>query len=51
MKNGEKKKVRIETVEEREKRLAKNKKARAAHWRKTGVSEKTIKWMDDLNWL
>jgi hypothetical protein len=36
---------------EKEKRLRKNKKAREQHWRKTGVSEHTIKWMKDSGWL
>ena len=40
-----------ETEAEKAKRLARNKKARERHWRKTGLGDKTIKWMELHNWL
>jgi hypothetical protein len=46
--------VRIEEPEtpaERAKRLERNKKARARHFRKTGVSEKTLGWLDEHGML
>jgi len=42
---------RKETEEQKQKRLQKNRKARERHWKKTGVSEATIKWMKDTGWL
>lgn len=40
-----------EPPEARAKRLERNKKARARHWRKTGVSESTVRWMNDMGML
>lgn len=40
-----------ESPEQKAKRLERNRKARARHWRKTGVSESTINWMRNQNWL
>lgn len=34
-----------------EARQRKNAKARERHWRKTGVSDSTIRWMKDGGWL
>lgn len=45
------KKKKPESFEERQARLEKNRKARERHWRKTNVSERTIKWMKDTGWL
>jgi hypothetical protein len=45
------KKPKVETEEEKKKRLNKNRKAREAHWKKTGVSSNTINWMKDYNFL
>ena len=45
------KRMKNETEAEKAKRLARNKKARERHWRKTGVGDKTIKWMELHNWL
>ena len=44
-------KTKIETPEEKRKRLRKNEKARERHWRKTGVSDRTINWMKDTGQL
>ena len=35
-----------ETPEETRKRVERNKKARARHWTRTGVSEATVRWME-----
>ncbi len=43
--------VKVETEEDRIKRLERNKKARERHWRKTGVGDCTINWMKRNNWL
>lgn len=43
--------VEPETEEEKAKAAAKREKARAARWRKTGVSDNTINWMRDTNQL
>jgi hypothetical protein len=46
-----KRKPKVETPEQKTARLARNKKARARHWRKTGVSDRTVRWMDDMGML
>ena len=48
---AKKQKHKIETPEQRDKRLRKNQKARERHWRRTGVSDRTIQWMKDTNQL
>lgn len=45
------KKEKVEGFEEKQKRLERNRKARASHWRKTGVGDATINWMREGGWL
>jgi len=51
MKRNNNMKKKAETEKEKAARIERNKKARANHWKKTGVSQSTINWMREGGFL